>query len=194
MLPEDQVVGKVDFTIFREYIELNGGIFRFAVLVSLAMFFWIASLTAASIIIERWCEDPEADQDYLYIYIALSILSNIFIFFRAYTLVLSGAKQGEKVHKSMMKSLLYASLGNFYNRIPIGRIINRLTKDLRQLDEEIGFAIGSVLVNFFSLLSTLTICIYSSTPLIFIPIVIVMFLSNKIRVYYLKTQREVSRL
>jgi ABC-type multidrug transport system fused ATPase/permease subunit len=194
MLPEDQVVGKVDFTIFREYIELNGGIFRFAVLVSLAMFFWIASLTAASIIIERWCEDPEADQDYLYIYIALSILSNIFIFFRAYTLVLSGAKQGEKVHKSMMKSLLYASLGNFYNRIPIGRIINRLTKDLRQLDEEIGFAIGNVLVNFFSLLSTLTICIYSSTPLIFIPIVIVMFLSNKIRVYYLKTQREVSRL
>ena len=194
MLPEDQVVGKVDFTIFREYIELNGGIFRFAVLVSLAMFFWIASLTAASIILERWCEDPEADQDYLYIYIALSILSNIFIFFRAYTLVLSGAKQGEKVHKSMMKSLLYASLGNFYNRIPIGRIINRLTKDLRQLDEEIGFAIGNVLVNFFSLLSTLTICIYSSTPLIFIPIVIVMFLSNKIRVYYLKTQREVSRL
>ena len=194
MLPEDQVVGKVDFKIFKEYIELNGGIFRFAVLVSLAMFFWIASLTAASIIIERWCEDPEADQDYLYIYIALSILSNIFIFFRAYTLVLSGAKQGEKVHKSMMKSLLYASLGNFYNRIPIGRIINRLTKDLRQLDEEIGYAIGNVLVNFFSLLSTLTICIYSSTPLIFIPIIIVMFLSNKIRIYYLKTQREVSRL
>lgn len=184
----------MDFKIFREYIELNGGICRFAVLVSLAMFFWIAFLTAASIIIERWCEDPEADQDYLYIYIALSILSNIFIFFRAYTLVLSGAKQGEKVHKSMMKSLLYASLGNFYNRIPIGRIINRLTKDLRQLDEEIGYAIGNVLVNFFSLLSTLTICIYSSTPLIFIPIVIVMFLSNKIRVYYLKTQREVSRL
>jgi ATP-binding cassette subfamily C (CFTR/MRP) protein 1 len=62
---------------------------------------------------------------------SLSIFSNLFILFRLYTLILSGAKQGEKVHKSMMKSLLYASLGNFYNRIPIGRIINRLTKDLR---------------------------------------------------------------
>jgi hypothetical protein len=35
------------------------------------------------------------------------------------------------VHKSMIKGLLYASLSNFYNRVPVGRIINRLTKDLR---------------------------------------------------------------
>lgn len=65
---------------------------------------------------------------------SLSIFSNLFIFFRAYTLVRSGAKQGERVHRGMMKSLLYASLSNFYNRVPVGRIINRLTKDLRELD------------------------------------------------------------
>jgi ATP-binding cassette, subfamily C (CFTR/MRP), member 1 len=120
---------------------------------------------------------------------SLSIFSNLFIFFRAYTLVLSGARQGEKVHKSMMKSLLYASLGNFYNRIPIGRIINRLTKDLRELDEVIGFSIGNLLVCFFNLLSTLTICIYGSTILIIIPIVIVLLISNRVRLFYMKTQR-----
>lgn len=94
----------------------------------------------------------------------------------------------------MIKSLLYASLGNFFNRVPTGRILNRLTKDLRELDEAIGFAIGNVLVCFYSLLSTLTICIYASTPLIVIPIMIIGVLSNKIRLFYLKTQREVSRL
>lgn len=168
--------------------------FRFAFLVSFAMLLWIVFLTLSSIVMERWCEDPIGNNYELYIYITLSIFSNIFIFFRAYSLVISGAKQGEKVHKSMLKSLLYASLSNFYNRVPVGRIINRLTKDLRELDEAIGFAIGNVLVNFFSLLSTLTICIYGSTPFILIPIAFVIFLSNLVRNFYMKTQREVARL
>ena len=93
----------------------------------------------------------------------------------------------------MVKSLLYASLNNFYNRVPVGRIINRLTKDLRELDEAIGFAIGTFLVNFFGLLSTLTICVYSSTPWVLVPISIVLYFSNRLRNYYMKTQREVGR-
>lgn len=55
MLPEDQVIGKVDLKIFKEYIDLNGGTFRFAFLVCLAMLLWIVSITMASIVMERWC-------------------------------------------------------------------------------------------------------------------------------------------
>jgi len=123
------------------------------------------------------------------VYIAFSLLSNVFIFIRAYTLILSGAKQGETVHRNMIKSLLYASLGQFYNRIPIGRIVNRLTKDLRELDESIGYAIGNVLVNFFQLAGTLTITIYGSTPYVLIPIAVVAYFSHRVRKYYMKTQR-----
>lgn len=46
-------------------------------------------------------------------------------------MVFSSNSQGKKVHDKLMKSLLYASLSNFFNRVPIGRIVNRLTKDLR---------------------------------------------------------------
>jgi len=113
----------------------------------------------------------------------------VFIFIRAYTLILSGAKQGETVHRNMIKALLYASLGQFYNRIPIGRIVNRLTKDLRELDESIGYAIGNVLVNFFQLAGTLTITIYGSTPYVLIPIAVVAYFSHRVRKYYMKTQR-----
>jgi len=123
------------------------------------------------------------------VYIAFSLLSNVFIFIRAYTLILSGAKQGETVHRNMIKALLYASLGQFYNRIPIGRIVNRLTKDLRELDESIGYAIGNVLVNFFQLAGTLTITIYGSTPYVLIPIAVVAYFSHRVRKYYMKTQR-----
>lgn len=58
MLPEDHVVGKVDFNIFREYIDLNGGLIRFALLVTMAMLFWVIFTTSASVVMEHWCEDP----------------------------------------------------------------------------------------------------------------------------------------
>jgi ATP-binding cassette subfamily C (CFTR/MRP) protein 1 len=64
----------------------------------------------------------------------LAIAASICAFIRAYVLVLSGFKQGEFVHKKIIQALLYASMNEFYARVPIGRIMNRLTKDLRELD------------------------------------------------------------
>lgn len=54
--------------------------------------------------------------------------------FRAHTLIIGGVKMGSTTHKKIIKALLYAPLNKFYNRVPIGRIINRLTKDMRQID------------------------------------------------------------
>lgn len=49
------------------------------------------------------------------------------------------------------------------------------------------------LVNGFELLGTLAICVYATTPIALVPMVIVGYLANRVRKYYLKTQREVCR-
>lgn len=77
------------------------------------------------------------------------MLSNIFILVRASIMIISSTKQGKTVHDKMMKSLLYASLSNFFNRIPMGRIVNRLTKDLREIDEDIVDSISWVIISIF---------------------------------------------
>lgn len=109
-------------------------------------------------------------------------------------LILSGARQGEIVNKKMISSLLGASLSKFFNRIPTGRILNRLTHDLRELDEAIGPAIGGLLVCVFQMLGTIAICIYSSTPYLVIPILVMAYACIRLKNYYLSTQREVSRI
>jgi len=157
------------------------------------MICWISLTIASLLIMEQWCEDPLGNSNYLYLYVGFSIGSGIFILLRAYKLVMAGARQGHIVHRRMMKALLYASLGNFFNRVPVGRIINRLTKDLRELDEVIGFKIGNVLVSSFSLLGNLVICVYGSTPFILIFIALVGFFAYRMRKYYMRTQIEVSR-
>ena len=93
----------------------------------------------------------------------------------------------------MIKKLLYASLSNFFNRIPTGRIINRLTKDLRELDQSIMHAFLWFLVCVCQMTGSLVICVYTTTPFIIIPIFIIGYLANMLRKYYLKTQREVVR-
>ena len=155
---------------------------------------WLACSIFSNIQMELWCKDLSHDNLYLYIYMILSASSSFFAFVRAYTLVLSGFKQGEKVHKKIIQSLLYASLNEFYLRVPVGRIMNRLTKDLRELDETIGNALGNFLTNLFSLIGTITICIYGSTPSMATPTILVIFLCNRLRQYYMKTQREVLRI
>lgn len=47
-----------------------------------------------------------------------------------FILIKSGIRQGRIVHKKIIKALLYASTTKFYNRVPLGRILNRLSKDL----------------------------------------------------------------
>lgn len=119
----------------------------------------------------------------------LAISASVFSGARAYILVTSGIKQGRTIHKKMIKSLLYASLTRFYNRVPVGRILNRLSKDLREVDEALGYCVGSILICAFSTLGNLVMCIYASTPLVVLPIMITSYLFQKILKYYLKSQR-----
>lgn len=43
---------------------------------------------------------------------------------------ISSFKTARHVHQTMIASLMYAPLNEFFERIPLGRILNRLTKDL----------------------------------------------------------------
>jgi hypothetical protein len=47
---------------------------------------------------------------------------------------MGGINQGKNLHKKSIKALLYASITEFYNRVPIGRILNRMSNNLKQID------------------------------------------------------------
>lgn len=98
------------------------------------------------------------------------------------------------MHNNIVKGLLYASLTNFFNRVPVGRILNRLGKDLKALDESIAPTFSSFLVSFFRILSAIFIAIYTSTPFAVIPMVFVAIIFIKVRFFYLAAQNKLIRL
>ncbi len=53
---------------------------------------------------------------------------------------------------------------------------------------------GGFLVDLFSMMGSLVICVYSSTPFIILPILFIGFVCKKLNNYYLAPQRECVRL
>jgi ABC-type multidrug transport system fused ATPase/permease subunit len=94
----------------------------------------------------------------------------------------------------MIKGLLYASITEFFDRVPTGRILSRISKDLRSLDESMGDIFGRTLYLMFTLLANLAICVYASTPWILIPVFLFLLMCYSLKNYYMNTQRECIRL
>ena len=193
IMPEDHKKGNVSLEVYKEYVSLNGGAL-FLVAVFGCMAIWTGMATYSNIQIQKWCDDDSKTQSYLHLYFVFAVLASFFSGARAFILVGSGIKLGRIIQKKMIKSLLYASINNFYNRVPVGRILNRLSKDLKEVDEEIGYSVGNTLVSSFQLLATLIMCVYASTPWISIIVCVMVFICYKIQKYYLKSQRECKRL
>jgi ABC-type multidrug transport system fused ATPase/permease subunit len=105
-----------------------------------------------------------------------------------------GIRQGLVAHTKMIKGLIYASIPEFFDRVPIGRILNRASKDITEIDENVEYAFGWMLVKVFGLTGNLIICVYASTPYVLIPIVVFLVICYRAQCYYMKTKRECVRL
>lgn len=94
----------------------------------------------------------------------------------------------------MMISLLYAPICEFFERIPLGRILNRLSKDIATLDLDIGLKIGSNLINIFSFISDVVVLVFTSSPYVLLAIFILFLIAKQISNSFQKAQRELVRL
>ena len=46
----------------------------------------------------------------------------------------------------MIKTLSYAPICNFFERIPLGRILNRFTKDMNVMDSDLLWAFSGIYI------------------------------------------------
>ena len=53
---------------------------------------------------------------------------------RYYILAIANIKAMKKLHKNMFESLLMAPINNFFERVPVGRILNRFSEDMNICD------------------------------------------------------------
>lgn len=128
------------------------------------------------------------------IFSIISISYGIFAFIRAVICLSGSVRESRITHREMISALIFAPLNEFFERVPLGRILNIVSKDLQVLDAEIGYTIGSFMVYVFSTIGDTSLCVYSSSIYVLIPIFLFLFICKVMRSYYMNAQREVIRL
>ncbi|KAJ3205776.1 hypothetical protein HDU67_008636, partial [Dinochytrium kinnereticum] len=99
-----------------------------------------------------------------YFFLMVGVLS--VIVGRLLVLAYGGMSAGRKIHRRMMERMLFSPV-RFFEVTPVGRIVNRFTKDVQAVDRALGAAVGNSTYNIVLILFVLG-AISSLVPLLLV--------------------------
>lgn len=119
------------------------------------------------------------------VFVFLSVSKELYIFF-------GGLRASRKLFNELMRHVVYSKL-RFFDSTPIGRIMNRFSKDVEALDQETSIAAGMMVQNFLACIATVVLISMITPSFLFFGIIIAgIYLA--IGMFYLTTSRELKRL
>ncbi|CAG9314353.1 unnamed protein product [Blepharisma stoltei] len=190
---EEKETGKVDWKVIMDYFKFSGGFAALTLSLLMMLLYTIAKMSG-DIILKQWSDNPDDIRFYLPIYLSLRVGGNIFIFFRAFfILAVLGINASRYIHTKLIEVFVRAPVNLFYDVTPIGRLLNRLSKDLNAIDEMVSKSLSSITNKAFQI-SSMVIMAAIYFPVISIALPVLFYLSLKIQRLYLGASRELTRL
>uniref|UniRef100_A0A3B5PXI0 Multidrug resistance-associated protein 4-like n=1 Tax=Xiphophorus maculatus TaxID=8083 RepID=A0A3B5PXI0_XIPMA len=129
---------------------------------------------------------------YLGVYGGLTAATILFGFMRNILLFSVLVKAAQSLHNSMFNAILRAPV-RFFDINPIGRVLNRFSKDIGQVDSMLPWTFADFIQVFLQILGVIAVAA-SVIPWILIPVVPLLGLFLFLRRYFLQTSRDVKRL
>ncbi|KAH9250817.1 hypothetical protein BASA81_011406 [Batrachochytrium salamandrivorans] len=129
---------------------------------------------------------------YVVIYALIGLGAIISIGARIMLSCISSIRAGRNIHRKLISRIKQAPM-RFFDTTPLGRIINRLTKDVSACDVEIGMGLGNTMFNTLYILFVLC-TIGVVVPGFLVGILPVAYGYYRIGMYYIRTSRSLKRL
>ncbi|KAJ2681971.1 hypothetical protein IWW39_006179, partial [Coemansia spiralis] len=137
--------------------------------------------------------DQHSTLYYLSVYGALGLLSVVFAYGRsAVQWSVCAVRCGRTTHRNMLAAVFRSPM-SFFDTTPLGRILQRFTKDQFNVDETIPRTFGSWFQNFSTVLLSLSVIVVAMPAfgLVIVPMVLFFFYLKN---YFLETSRTLKRL
>ncbi|KAM8705385.1 hypothetical protein ACLKA7_009792 [Drosophila subpalustris] len=136
--------------------------------------------------------NSDTDPIDIYYFTAINILVIVFSLVRSVLFFHLAAKSSTTLHNRMFQGVTRAAM-HFFNTNPSGRILNRFSKDLGQVDEILPSVMMDVMQIFLCILGIIVVlCIVNVWYLLVTFILVCIF--YLLRSFYLTTSRDVKRL
>ncbi|GFO42105.1 multidrug resistance-associated protein 1 [Plakobranchus ocellatus] len=207
IIEEEKVeIGRVNLRVFSRYLRSIGIIYG---LIIIGCFLAYGALdTAGNIFLSTWTDDPDlanftlwaansserrhANDYYIGIYGLFGGLQTVailvFAVFESNRLVAAS----RDLHSSMLRSVLRAPM-SFFDTTPVGRLINRFSKDMEEVDQQLALTFVMWIDSLSQMIFTFIIISYS-TPIFLafiVPVAIIYFFVQR---YFITTSRQLKRL
>lgn len=201
---EKAETGNVSWRVYMKYISAIG------VLATIAIFtlFIIYQGTGiySSIWLAQWTDDDYLkditnvntseyqNRNYMYlgVYAALGVGQAILILFYAIISAITMIRAAGILHNGMLANILKLPMA-FFDTTPLGRIVNRFSRDVETIDNNLPGNFRMFLMTFFGALSSFIVISYS-TPLFLIIILPLAILYYLIQRFYIPTSRQLKRI
>ncbi|XP_032412503.1 multidrug resistance-associated protein 4-like isoform X1 [Xiphophorus hellerii] len=129
---------------------------------------------------------------YLGVYSGLTAAAVVFGFVRSLLIFHGLVKSAQNLHNNMFNAVLRTYV-HFFDINPIGRILNRFSKDIGQMDSMLPITFVDFYQLFLQNVGVVAVAA-SVIPLILVPVVPLLLFFLYLRRYYLHTSRDVKRL
>ncbi|KAJ9663926.1 Transporter of the ATP-binding cassette (ABC) [Coniosporium apollinis] len=129
---------------------------------------------------------------YLGVYAALGFAFMLITLFREGILFGGSLAASRRIHQRLMESVTHAKF-RFFDSTPLGQLMNRFSKDIESVDQEIApVAVG--VVHCFASIVTIIVLISVITPGFLIACVFISILYFLIGMFYINSSRDLKRL
>ncbi|KAM9321307.1 ATP-binding cassette sub-family C member 4 [Gastrophryne carolinensis] len=204
---ESRSEGTVGFKVYRKYFLAGASYFMLFILFMLNILsqvayvlqdwwlsYWATEQEKLNITTgENGTETEQLDRNlYLGVYAGLTVATILFGFLRSILVFQVLVSAAQALHNQMFKSLLQAPV-LFFDRNPIGRVLNRFSKDIGHLDDLLPFTFLDFIQVFLQILGVIAVAV-AVIPWILIPLLPLVIIFYFLRKYFLETSRDIKRL
>ncbi|KAK6759548.1 hypothetical protein RB195_021245 [Necator americanus] len=130
--------------------------------------------------------------DYMYSYTVLTLILIVGSVVRCVWFRFSQILASIALHQKMFSAVVNTKI-SFFDKNPIGRILNRFSKDVGTMDDQLSFVFFEFLMgalNFFGIVFVILLL----NPIVFLPTLPLLILFFMLRLVYLASSRDVKRL
>ncbi|KAI8599078.1 P-loop containing nucleoside triphosphate hydrolase protein [Dissophora ornata] len=192
MSQEERESGAVKKDVYGGYLKASGGHFW---AITFGLFFL---QQAANVMGNQWMSWWSEDKfqlvtrDYIGVYAGFALSQLVLVFMASLMLSFTIVRTANAMHDAAFRKVLYSPLA-FFDTTPLGRILNRFSRDVDTLDNVLWSTLYEFTITVVTLIGTL-ILIIVVFPWLVLAILPILGLYYWLSIYYRTTSREVKRL
>jgi ATP-binding cassette subfamily C (CFTR/MRP) protein 1 len=193
---EEAAIGDVQWDTYSWYTRL--GSYSMFILTILFSLMWTAANVTFNLMLAWWSSDAEVggrkltNNEYIMWFGIMCAICLLMVFCRQFAYSRFALNVARNLHGSLMENMMKAPM-SFFDTTPIGRIMNRFTRDIEIIDMKIAESSLMVINLIFNVLSTIVmVCIAAPYLTAIFPVLLFAFFH--LYKYYTQTVRGIKRL